>query len=221
MQDWNRETEHGLMSLSRHDPQHALRHFGEALRLCPEDRCGDLSRILFYLGIAFRKLGLQNPAIRSWVASQKLRKRGYTRKMLTRFSNEYGMERQATPAQDDWLAFRSVHTARYLRARQRMGFASAEEALLITELIRSYWVDLGKRVDFARMDATDKSRLFREVRISFPTLMPRRDEHGIAVNFHTGRRMAYGDRCPCGSGLPYGACCGRTPGIEELQSGAF
>ena len=220
MHAWNRESEHGIACLSRHEPQAALRHFGKALELCPENRTTDLWRILFYLGIVFRKLGLRNSAIRSWVASQKLHKRGYTRKMLLRFSNEYGMEKQATPEQDDWLAFRAVHTARYLRGKKRTRFTHRGEERLITDLIRCYWDDLGETVDLEEKSATEKGRLFREVRIEFPAMVLE-EERRIPVNFYTGRRMEYGDRCRCGSGLPYGACCGRTPGMDELRSGVF
>ena len=220
MEVWKRETEHGLSCLSKHEPAEALRHFGKALELCPESRGTDLSRILFYLGVVFRKLGLRNSAIRSWIASQRLHKRGFTRKMLSRYANEYGMERQATSEEDDWLAFRAVQAARYLRGRQQMQFNHRGEERLISDLIRGYWKELLGRVDLSDLPATEKAGVFRDVHIDFPSVVLDEPE-GIPVNFFTGRKIEHSDRCCCGSGLSFGACCGRTPGMDELQSGVF
>ena len=102
-----------------------------------------------------------------------------------------------------------------------MGFGRPEEEGLITDVIRSHWEDLRNRMDFCQAVPTEKCALFRKLRIRFPTLLLVEEETGIPVNFFTGRRIGYGDRCGCGSGLPDSACCGRTPGMDELQSGVF
>ena len=115
---WALNLDRGLGSLARHRPRDAVRFLRQALEGCPTSKARDLYRICFFLGIALRKLGYSQSAIKSWISCQRLNKRGYTRKMLSRMTNGYGMERQVSEERDDWKAFASIQVTRYLLDRK-------------------------------------------------------------------------------------------------------
>jgi hypothetical protein len=221
METWRVETDLGLLQLAKHRPRAALGHLARALERCPERRTADLARVLFYLGVTMRKLGMMNPALRSWIACQKLTKRGLGSKMLDRYANAYGMEKQPSADEDDWQAFRSVQVRRYLRGRTGERFQSSAEAGLVTDLIRDRWRVLRAEHDLGQMSPADKCALFRGVGVEVP--WGGKDQAGpaIAVSFPLQRRVAFGDRCPCGSGRSFGSCCGRTLGADEMACGVF
>ena len=225
MHAWTRFTHRGVAALADHDPARALHWLGLAVEECPPARFTDLAKILFYLGVAFRKLGMGDSCIRSWLASQRLDKRGTAGKMLERFINEYGMERQPTEELDDWEAFRSIQLRRYLNSRGKEEFSGILEERLVEDLIRGYWRELLGTTDFHGWSQERKRRLFAGVHSDFPFVMAgetvERRMDPIVVDFSSGRRVDYDQRCPCGSGRPYSSCCGRIPGVEEIRNGHF
>lgn len=218
METWQREADLGLLELKRHRPRAALGHLDHALRVCPESRGAELARIFFYLGVTLRKLGFANPALRSWIASQKLEKRGLGGKMLGRYANEYGMARQDSGEEDDRQAFYSLQEGRYLRSRRGQQFQSETERRLVEALIHSHWEELRSNHDLRRMAPGTKRELFRCVVIELPAYVGAHGDGTIAVDFPHGRRICPEDRCTCGSGRPFGACCGRIRGLDELQT---
>jgi hypothetical protein len=221
---WSLNFDRGLGALSQHRPAEAVKSLQRALESCPPSRPHDLYRVCFYLGIALRRLGFSQSAIKSWMSCQRLNKRGHTRKMLFRFTNCYGMERQETTEADDWQAFSSIQTARYLLCKNRRTFATLAEKDMIGDLIRDSWEDLLRSGHLGGVSGCDKLEVFRSVRIVFPSVVMAELHPGgpvIAVNFQTQKKLRSTDRCSCGSGLPFVVCCGRTPGKEELMSGIF
>ncbi len=213
----------GLCLLARHDPQGASRYFEKALQECPASKGRDLYRICFYLGVALRRLGHPETAIKSWVSCQRLQKRGHARRMLSRLTNSYGMEKQKREDLDDWKAFASVQLARYLLSKNKRTFSTLAEQDMVVDLIRDYWGNLVKSGVLAGKSCDEKRTIFVSTRIIFPTVLLSEPptQSVIAVNFRTQRRVNLTDRCTCGSGLPYSLCCGRTPGNEEVLSGIF
>ena len=214
----------GLGALSKHHPAEAVHLLQQALESCPPSRTQELHRICFFLGIALRRLGFSQSAIKSWISCQRLNKRGHTRKMLLRLTNGYGMERQETVEGDDWQAFYSIQAARYLLNKNKRTFSVEAEKDMIGDLIKDSWSQLVTSGVLADKTSCDKLEVFRSVMIVFPTTIaaePMAGEPVITVNFGTGRKVALTDRCICGSGLPFVQCCGRTPGKEELLSGIF
>lgn len=214
----------GLGSLARHDTAQAVRSLQKALAACPLSRTHELYRIGFYLGVALRRAGYSQSAIRSWLSCQRLNKRGHARRMLARLTNGYGMEKQACEELDDWSAFASVHLSRYLLAKKRHGFATRAERDMVTDLIRDHWRTLGGSGVLTGKKSCEKLELFRNVPIIFPTVLvehPGATAPVISVDFRSQRRVNLTDRCSCGSGLRFMHCCGRTPGREELQGGVF
>jgi hypothetical protein len=221
---WAHHYERGLGSLSRHRPAEAVKSLQTALEECPPSRSHDLYKICLYLGVALQRVGFPQSAIKSWISCQRLNKRGPTRKMLSRYTNCYGMERQDTSEADDWQAFTSIHTVRYLLGKNKRTFSTHAEQDMIRDLIRDSWSELRRSSELASMSGCGKMEAFRGVRIVFPTVVlaeQHLDGPVIAVNFQTKQKVGLSDRCSCGSGMPFMLCCGRTPGKEEVLSGSF
>lgn len=143
--------------------------------------------------------------------------------MLSRVTNEYGMARQKTQALDDRAAFFSVHLSRYLRRKESRKIETSAEDDMIRELIDEYWQALVRCNVLEGKDACEKLAVFHDVLIVFPYFdVPEHlDSDTVHVDFGSKRRIAGTDRCPCGTGLPYRKCCGRTPGQDELATGEF
>jgi tetratricopeptide (TPR) repeat protein len=223
MEQWRLDLDRGISALSRHAPDVALKRLQHALRSCPITNSRELERILFYLGVSLKKLGMDNSALKSWSAAQKLKKAGYARKMLRRFSNDYGMARQSTCEMDDWKAFYCVQLARYLDKKRSHQLGTRAERDMIGELILDYWKDLKAARVLEGKNTEEKLAIFKEVKVVFPYFVVPQSSGGdqIDVNFASKRRFQPEDRCTCGSGLPYKMCCGRTPGEDELLSGYF
>ena len=155
---WGMDFDRGLGELSRHRPAQAVRSLQKALSDCPPSRTSDLYSISFYLGVALRRLGYSQSAIRSWLSAQRLHKRGHIRRILARITNGYGMEKLACEELDDWAAFASVHLLRYLGTKNRHGFATEAERDMVMDLIRDHWKGLGGSGALAGKTCTAEAR---------------------------------------------------------------
>ena len=211
----------GIRFLSRHSAQDALASFSHALAICPVSDKKTLCRVLFYLGVTLNRLGFRDSAIKSCLASRKMSKNGYALKMLRRFANAYGMERQTCPGLDDWRAFYSLHLSRYLSSTRRNGFSSLAERDMIRDLIADNWIDLKQSGILSGKSEEEKRQIFQTVKIVFPAVAGFSGDPVVFVDFVRGKKITPGDRCLCGSGLNFLSCCGRIKGEEELLSGQF
>jgi len=222
MDRWLGDFHRGMRHLSGHDPSAAIPYFSRAVRKCPVSRSEELTRLLYYLGMALKRAGYNNSAIRSWIASQKMKKREHTRILLERFCNSYGMAKQACEDLDDWQAFYAIQLMRYLRGFNKRTLTSASERSMLRDVIREGWEKLQATGALCGKDAEEKHKIFESTKMEFPLFYQSRIRDPLLrVNFDAGRRLRVGDPCPCGSGLSYGCCCGRTPGEEELTIGLF
>ncbi len=220
---WKMELQKAIDHLAKHDAKNALACLKTAMEDCPVQSTKDLSRILFFLGITFKKLGMTNSAIKSWVVAQKIQKTKYSEKMIDRFANEYGMSKQKTSELDDWKAFYSIHAERYIRTKRSGRFGTLAERDMIRDLILEYWKELRSSGILEGKGPEEKKVLFRNVTIVFPFfVVPKRlDDPYVYVNFRKNSGKSTNDTCFCGSGLSFSVCCGRTPGEEELPNGLF
>jgi len=223
MDAWKLQMDRGSRLLARHRPREAVACLRQALDACPADRAAELHRICFYLGIALRRAGHAQTAVRSWLSCTKLKKRGPSRRLLERLVNEYGMARQASADGDDWQAFRAIQLSRYLATKNKRAFSTDAERDMVSDLIRDYWRSLERSGALAGKDACQKRDHFRRMRIVFPTVILPENATGslVAVNFRTEQRIFDGQACFCGSRLPYALCCGRTTSCEEILRGPF
>ena len=196
--------------------------FSRALHVCPVNRSEDLARLLYYLGIALKRLGLSNSAVRSWIAAHRIKRQRHSQELLERFANSYGMAKQDCPDQDDWQAFYSMQLMRYMRGFNRRTLSNEAERSMLLDIIRNYWDKLKASGRLEGKSPGEKSEIFKNTCIDFP-LFFRGDpaDAVLRVDFGTGRKLRPGDKCFCGSGLSYLSCCGRTPGEDELIIGIF
>ena len=79
---WQKDFIKGKLHLSKHEPEKAICFFKKALKVCPVFKKNDLNKILFYLGITLKKIGLSTSALRTWCTAGKLVKDSYASKML-------------------------------------------------------------------------------------------------------------------------------------------
>lgn len=182
-----------------------------------------LATAFYELGVALRKAGMHNRAIGCFVESARLHKRGFARRKLLRSTNAYGMARQASQEVDDQQAFYGVQLGRYVRSKQSHRLGTRAEIDMIAELIDDYWDHLRSSGALAGRPPGEKLRIFRDTVIVFPflTVPEALKTEDLAVDFVSGRRLEAGDRCVCGSGLPYMLCHGRIPGTDEVLTGRF
>jgi hypothetical protein len=223
MDAWKLQMDRGLAMLARHKPPEAVRCLRQALDACPPERATELHRICFYLGIALRRTGYAQTAVRSWLSCMQLKKRGHSRRMLVHMINGYGMARQESEVGDDWQAFLGIQLSRYLATRNKRAFSTEAERDMVSDLIRDYWRSVERSGVLSGKDTCQKRDFFRGMRIVFPTVVLPETAAGklVAVNFRTRQRVFDNQECMCGSRLPYSFCCGRTASCEELTHGLF
>ena len=211
-----------LRDLARHRPDRALVPLREAVDACPALQKVELSRRLYWLAVALLRLDRTDLAIKSLASAQKLRPRGLARDVYVHRVNAYGMPRRATPELDDFWAFYSMHACVYLGTRPGRRFAAAAEKDLVTKTIAAAWMELKRSGRLIGRGIEERLAIFKSIRLDFPVPVglgaaePSRCADPVKVDFRRGKRVKATDRCPCGSGLPYCQCCGRTKSPLEL-----
>lgn len=223
MNSWRVYLKHGKEYLTKHWPHKAIECFKLALEVCPVDDSKQLDKILFYLGIALKKVGLPNGAAKCWIVARKVNKKSYSSKMLERFVNNYGMFRQENELLDDWEAFYSIQLMKYLRAKPLCRLENGAENDMIYDLICDHWEQLKQSGKLYNKNPEEKKEIFQSVKIIFPIYIDYGEspEQYIPVDFMNKKVISASDRCACGSGLSYSMCCGRTPGSDEIHIGIF
>ncbi len=214
---WRINLYRGLQRLSGHDPSGALKYLKMALEDCPVSERKGLARILYFTGITLRKIGLYDSAVKSWNAAKRVCKSPLYLTYVKRFSNEYGMARQAHPELDDWRAFYSIQIGKYLKTKKSHSFGTLAEQDMIRDLIFDAWQDLTRSGRLIGKSSREKLKEFHNYEIIFPYfLVPDTLSMSIGrvVKERQGTRL-----CPCGSGLPFHLCCGRRPGEWSAQYG--
>ena len=222
MDRWTVDFHRGIRYLSGHDPVRAIESLSRAVQKCPVYRSEQLTKALYYLGVALKRVGYSNSAIRSWVTSQKMKKSRHTRALLDRFCNDYGMAKRDCQAEDDWQAFYSIQLMRYLKGFEKRTLSDRVERSMILDIIREAWSRLQASGVLQGCTSEEKYEIFQNTKIDFPLFYygSLRDPV-VQINFSEGRKLRPGDPCPCGSGLPFRCCCGRNPAEEELSVGLF
>ncbi len=208
----------GLRELRGHRPDKAVRSFRLAVEACPVCQAGELARRLYWLAVALLRLDQPEVALKSLASAQKLRPRGLARRAYLERINSYGMLKRRSPELDDLYAFFSIKTRGYLLSRGTPRFGSELEKDLVTDLISDAWLELKESARLGGLLPGDRVALMKRWPVDFPAGMAFSPDGGepCVVNFRTGRAVSPDDRCPCGSGLPFRLCCGRTKGLGEL-----
>ncbi|MFQ3620867.1 MAG: hypothetical protein SNJ78_07970 [Spirochaetales bacterium] len=174
-----------------------------------------MARILYFTGITLYRLGLHDSAVKSWVAAKKLCKSRLYRAYVQRFSNAYGMAKQAHPELDDWRAFYAIQIKKYLKTKKSHAFGTRAEQDMIRDLIFDSWQSLLSSGALAGKSVKEKLKIYNQHEIIFPYfILPQTFSLGLYVKEREGMRF-----CHCGSGLPFHLCCGRTKGGSRWAIG--
>lgn len=225
MSPWQIEFSRALRHLRRHAPLPAIRHMQHALRYATDLDAGRRTKAMlqYYLAMSLRKAGMRNRAVGAWVESARLSRRTPAWKKLQRNTNTYGMARQDSCELDHHHAFYGVQLERYLRSKKSQRLGTRAEVDMVIELVDEHWREIREQYDLDAMTTDERLELYRDVVIVFPFLSVPEAFAGkdLPVDFNRGRIARAGDRCPCGSGLPFGMCHGRPPGIDEVLTGIF
>jgi len=213
------ELDEGMRQLRRHRPDLAVRNLRVAAEACPASRPGELSRRLYWLAVALLRLDRPELALKSLASAQKLRPRGFARAAYRSRVNEYGMPRRATPELDDFYAFYSIQVCSYLSRKEKPRFDSVAEKDAAVRILGDSWRTISRSGRLIDMSAGEKLKLFREYRVSFPSfgLSGQPCDSIVHADFRRKKGLSGDERCPCGSGLPFRQCCGRTASLRELS----
>jgi hypothetical protein len=211
----------GLRELEGHRPDLAMRSLRASVDACPATRASELSRRLYWLAVALLRLDQPEIALKSLASAQKLRPRGLARSAYLARVNCYGMPKRKSPELDDFYAFYSIHACRFLSSREGRRFGSETEKDLVTRIITSAWLELKRSKRLVDLAPGARLELIKRWPVAFPSMIgaSARANCGcepVVVDFRRKRVPSADDRCPCGSGLPYRLCCGRTASSREL-----
>jgi len=208
----------GLRELATHRPDRAIGTLRQAVDAIPPSCSDDLSHALYWLSVALLRLDKRELAIKSLASAQKLRRRGYARRVYLRNVNEYGMPKQPTAELDDFYAFMNIQLAAYLAKKSRNRFDSNQEREIIFRMLLDAWKSLKSGSLLDGHDCGEKLVLFRRLRPSFPNFGLGAERRVIIrASFGMGQASSgASSRCVCGSGLPYTQCCGRVSSLGEL-----
>jgi hypothetical protein len=215
--------ERGKRNLRRGRIDAALECFRFAVDTCPVKNRACLSDALYWLGLALLRSSKRDIAARSFASAQKLIRRGHARKTYTRLINEYGMPRQRKAEDDDRIAFYSIQISRYLKQHSQTGFTGRIERDLVLSTLASSWKGMSGCPGYRSATCAQKLSSFTAMKICYPLALPQATIFAevVTVDFRKKRKILPSDFCPCGSGLSYAKCCGRTVGIAEASNGYF
>ena len=166
--EWRRSFVQACAYLEQHDHKSALHKFSEALKACPSNEYKSLGRIIFYTGVTLKKLGMNNCALKTWKSAMTIDKNGLSAKMFKRYSNDYGMPKQDDPEQDDYQAFLSIQTKKYLAGKNSGKFSTDAEKDMVNDLITESWMKIRDNPDVRNLDCERKLNLFYSEKIYFP-----------------------------------------------------
>jgi len=230
---WEHKLKKGKWALKQHEPKCALPYLQQALKHCPVKESVYLEKILFYMGITLIQLGQNEPGKKTWDLAQRVRKNGFSSKMLKRFINSYGNSYgKVTPyavaerpnrEKEDKKAFFAIQLARYLNMKKSGTLGTEAEKDMVTELISEHWDILTQTLDLQTKTKNEKYRIFMEYEIIFPFLMIPQEGQNKKNNGNLGKDFVFKTEklCLCGSGLPFSACCGRSFELKRILSGNF
>jgi tetratricopeptide (TPR) repeat protein len=209
----------GLKELALHRPDKAIETLRLAVEATPPSCSDELSRALYWLSVALFRLDKRELAIKSLSSAQKLRRRGYARRVYLRSINGYGMQKQPTAELDDFYAFTNIQMASYLSKKPRRRFDSFQERETVLRIVIDAWKNIKASSILEDHDCCEKLVFFRHYKPGFPSFgLGEGQRRTIKANFGQDQiqQADPSQRCICGSGLPFGRCCGRVHGLGEL-----
>ena len=170
MNSWELAKDKGKSYLSKHQPIKALRSFEKGVKECPVEENRELAALLYYCGIALKKLGALEDALECWNSSSTLDPQNPAAEMIDR---HLGLsESEENEYLDEWLSFKSIQLSRYFSSKAFARFETSEEHRRVHEIISEYWREILESNILEELDRQERIMLFREVQIDFASFVP-------------------------------------------------
>ncbi len=207
-------------------PDQAVREFTRSVSMCSTGHRELLARSLFWLGISLFRLGQRSPAVKAWLQARRLSRSRPLERVFECHVNEYGMPRCSCSDLDDWNAFRSIQTVRYLSKKDGGCFSSRAERDALVDLLFDAWKPLRASGRLAGMKTSAKLALFRAARPSLPIASFDSIDSSGSSGVLKGRFRGVSrglvrdnDSCPCHSGLASSRCCSHIESVYTQTDG--
>jgi hypothetical protein len=172
MESWKSEFFEGRKCIIAKDLKGALDHLHRSLKRCPVEKEVELADIFFNLGIAFRKLGLLVPALRSWDASVCADKKGSASILLERIFSGNRLS-------EDKSNFYLIQLSTYLNGKKSGKIESEAEQDMIIDLIDIYWEQILDSGILYGHCQSEKMIIFNDIEIDFPYTDVKFDSSGL------------------------------------------
>jgi tetratricopeptide (TPR) repeat protein len=170
MNSWELAKDKGKSCLSRHQPVKALKYFERGVKECPVDENRELASLLYYCGIALKKVGALEDALECWNSSSTLDPQSPAAEMIDRY---LGLsEPEEKEYFEEWHSFKSIQLSRYFAYKASGHFDTLDEHRRVHEVISGYWQEILESRILDELDRQERIMLFREVRIDFSSFVP-------------------------------------------------
>lgn len=140
-----------LFSQKAHE---AMNRFKNALEVCECENNIELGEILFYLGLAFKKMGHKGYARRCWLNAFTVRDR-----------NSEGTSQNA-----EWEMFHSIQLSRYLSQKKDFQFDTLAEGDMVHDLIKTTWLEICTLPQLKSMSSDERVNYYYSTTIVFPEM---------------------------------------------------
>ncbi len=146
--------EKGKKNLFSHNAHEAMLELSQALELCGCNHTKELGEILFYLGIAFMKLGQATYAKRCWLNAFSVRE-------------AVGKGGDNDP---EWQLFLAVQMSRYLKRKPGFVFDTLAEGDMVHDLVLMTWQEISDLPELRTLSTDDRITYYFSLTIIFPEL---------------------------------------------------
>jgi hypothetical protein len=146
--------EKGKKNLFSRNARGAMLDLSQALELCDCIHNKELGEILFYLGIAFMKLGQSASAKRCWLNAFSVRE-------------SVGKGKESDP---EWQLFLAVQMSRYLKRKPGFVFDTLAEGDMVHDLVLMTWQEISELPELRTLSTDDRITYYFSLTIIFPEL---------------------------------------------------
>lgn len=145
--------EKGKKNLFSRNAHGAMLDLSQALELCDCSHNKELGEILFYLGIAFMKLGQSAYAKRCWL-------------------NAFSVRESVGKGDNDpeWQLFLAVQMSRYLKRKPGFVFDTLAEGDMVHDLVLMTWQEISELPELRTLGTDDRITYYFSLTIIFPEL---------------------------------------------------
>lgn len=160
MNDCRKLLKEGKELLFSQKAHEAMNVFNNALEVCVCDNNIELGEILFYLGLAFKKIGHNVHAQRCWLNAFKIR----------------DINNTGNYQNDEWEIFHAIQLSRYLSYKMDFQFDTLAEGDMVHDLIKTIWLEICTLPQFNSMSSDERVNYYQTITIIFPEMNLKEDQ---------------------------------------------